>query len=90
MTEDFVEMNTATNANSIVFGNRHSWTRMLAGGVNDELLESAEAFYTKHGQALAAAIPGARLVLYQDTGHTPHWEHPEQFARDASSRIGGM
>jgi pimeloyl-ACP methyl ester carboxylesterase len=33
-------------------------------------------------EALAAAIAGARLVVYSDTGHALHWEEPERFAAD--------
>lgn len=33
-------------------------------------------------EALAAAITGARLVVYSDTGHALHWEEPERFAAD--------
>jgi len=33
-------------------------------------------------EALAAAIPGAQLVVYPDAGHAPHWEEPERFAAD--------
>lgn len=32
--------------------------------------------------ALAAAIPGARLALYPDTGHAAHWERPERIGTD--------
>jgi pimeloyl-ACP methyl ester carboxylesterase len=31
---------------------------------------------------LAAAIPGARLIVYPDTGHCPNWERPERVAAD--------
>ncbi|MGH7586775.1 MAG: alpha/beta fold hydrolase [Gemmatimonadales bacterium] len=33
--------------------------------------------------ALLAGIAGSRLLPYAETGHAPHWERPEQFARDA-------
>lgn len=32
--------------------------------------------------ALVAAIPNAALKIYPETGHSPHWENPEQFAKD--------
>jgi non-heme chloroperoxidase len=32
--------------------------------------------------ALAAAIAGAELVVYEGCGHAPHWEMPERFAAD--------
>jgi len=31
---------------------------------------------------LAVAIPGARVVVYPETGHSPNWERPEQVAAD--------
>jgi non-heme chloroperoxidase len=33
-------------------------------------------------EALAAAIAGAELVVYEGAGHAPHWEEPERFAAD--------
>jgi non-heme chloroperoxidase len=31
---------------------------------------------------LAAAIPGARLLVYPETGHAVQWERPERVAND--------
>jgi non-heme chloroperoxidase len=31
---------------------------------------------------LAAALPGARVVVYPETGHSPNWERPEWVAAD--------
>lgn len=33
------------------------------------------------GRAFASRIPGARLVVFDDAGHTPQLEHPERFAQ---------
>lgn len=38
-----------------------------------------------HGQAFEAAIPGAKLIVYEDAGHLPMEETPEQVARDIGS-----
>jgi pimeloyl-ACP methyl ester carboxylesterase len=29
-----------------------------------------------------AALPGARLKVYEGTGHCPNWEQPERVAAD--------
>jgi non-heme chloroperoxidase len=42
-------------------------------GRHDRILELAE------GEALAAAIPGARLVVFEASGHAPFLEEPEAF-----------
>ena len=33
-------------------------------------------------EALAAAIPGSQLVIYEGTGHVVLWEEPERVAAD--------
>jgi pimeloyl-ACP methyl ester carboxylesterase len=38
-------------------------------------------------QALAAAIPGSRLVVYQDTGHLVLREQPERVASDLAGFV---
>lgn len=49
---------------------------LLVWGDRDGLLPPTEQ------RRLAAAIPGARSLLYPETGHSPHWERPERFAAD--------
>jgi pimeloyl-ACP methyl ester carboxylesterase len=49
---------------------------LVVGGGRDELLTRPEE------EALAAAVPGSRLVLYEDTGHLVLWEQPERLAAD--------
>lgn len=39
-------------------------------------------FLREEQERLAAAIPGARLTVYSETGHTPHWERPERVVAD--------
>ena len=41
-------------------------------------------------EALAAAIPGSRLVVYPGAGHGPHWEEPERFASDLVTFVEGL
>ena len=43
---------------------------LIVWGARDELLTR------EHQQALAAAIPASRLLVYQDTGHLVLWEQP--------------
>jgi non-heme chloroperoxidase len=49
---------------------------LLVWGDRDALLTRAEQ------DALVAALPGSRLLVYRETGHSPHWERPERFVRD--------
>jgi non-heme chloroperoxidase len=49
---------------------------VIVWGERDAFVPREEA------EALAAAIPDSRLVIYEETGHTPHWERPERVAAD--------
>jgi non-heme chloroperoxidase len=49
---------------------------LLLWGDQDALVPRAEQ------DALLAAIPSGRLVVYPDAGHSPNWEQPERVARD--------
>ncbi|MBB5868358.1 rifampin ADP-ribosylating transferase [Allocatelliglobosispora scoriae] len=49
---------------------------LIIWGGRDEVLPRADQ------EALAAAIPGSRLVVYDDTGHLVLWEQPEHVAAD--------
>jgi len=40
-------------------------------------------------RALAAAIRGARLIPYANTGHALHWEQPERAASDIAAFLAG-
>ena len=47
-----------------------------------------DAYFLRDQQErLAAAIPGARLQVYADTGHSPQWERPEDVARDIQAFV---
>lgn len=50
-------------------------TLVICGG-RDELLTLEQE------EALSAAIPVSRLVIYEDTGHLVLWEQPERVASD--------
>jgi rifampin ADP-ribosylating transferase len=41
-------------------------------------------------EALAAAIPGSQLVVYDDTGHLVLWEQPERVANDLTDFVKGL
>ena len=49
---------------------------LLLWGKHDGLFSREEQ------ERLAAAIPGARLRVVPETGHSPHLERPEQIADD--------
>jgi len=42
------------------------------------------------GYLLAAAIPGSRLIVYEDTGHLVQWEQPERVAKDLADFVAGL
>lgn len=44
----------------------------------------------EHQESLTAAIPGSRLVVYEDTGHLVLWERLERLAADLSSFLEGL
>jgi pimeloyl-ACP methyl ester carboxylesterase len=45
-----------------------------------------DALFSREDQdRLLAAIPGARLSIYDDTGHCPNWERPEKVAADLNA-----
>jgi non-heme chloroperoxidase len=52
---------------------------LILWGAEDSFLPRADQ------EALAAAIPGSRLVVYEDTGHVVHWERPERVAADVAA-----
>jgi 2-hydroxy-6-oxonona-2,4-dienedioate hydrolase len=52
---------------------------LLVWGDRDELARRSDQV------ALVVAIEGARLVVYEDCGHAPHWEAPGRFAADLAT-----
>jgi rifampin ADP-ribosylating transferase len=54
---------------------------LIIWGERDELL------VRKDQEALAAAIPGSRLIVYEDTGHLVLWEQPERVAIDLTDFV---
>jgi pimeloyl-ACP methyl ester carboxylesterase len=57
---------------------------LIIWGERDELLPLQD------GYLLAAAIPGSRLIVYEDTGHLVLWEQPERVATDLADFIAGL
>jgi rifampin ADP-ribosylating transferase len=57
---------------------------LIIWGGRDELLSGDDQ------EALAAAIPGSHLVVYQDTGHLVLWEQPERVANDLTDFVTGL
>lgn len=47
--------NVASNLSNLMLGNPLSWRRMIIGGVNDDLIESATQLYSRHGRSLLEA-----------------------------------
>jgi rifampin ADP-ribosylating transferase len=57
---------------------------LIVWGARDELLTR------EHQQALAAAIPASRLIVYSGTGHLVLWEQPERVARDLTAFVASL
>jgi pimeloyl-ACP methyl ester carboxylesterase len=49
---------------------------VVIGGTLDGVFSVSEQ------TALAAQFVAARLHLFDDVGHAPHWERPEAFVRE--------
>jgi pimeloyl-ACP methyl ester carboxylesterase len=58
---------------------RISAPTLIVWGARDALLPRADQ------EAMAAEIPGARLVVYPDVGHLPVIEEPERVAADLTA-----
>ncbi len=54
---------------------------LIVWGARDQLLTREDQ------QALAAAISGSRLIVYEDTGHLVLWEQPERVAGDLTAFV---
>ena len=57
---------------------------LLVRGEHDAMLSAADQ------QVLLAKIPGARLLVYPGTAHTPQWEWPDRFAADLVAFVTGL
>lgn len=57
---------------------------LIVWGARDELLTRTDE------DALAAAIPGSRLVVYEDSGHAVLWEQPQRLAIDVAAFVAGL
>jgi pimeloyl-ACP methyl ester carboxylesterase len=57
---------------------------LIIWGGRDELLSRADE------EALAAVIPGSRLIVYDNTGHLVLWEQPERVASDLTEFVEGL
>ena len=54
---------------------------LLLWGERDALFSRAEQ------ERFLAALPAARLVVYDETGHCPNWERPERVAADIAAFV---
>lgn len=57
---------------------------LVMAGEEDELIPVANA------RAIAAAIPGAKLIIYPDTGHLPMEQAPDETTRDLRAFINTL
>jgi non-heme chloroperoxidase len=51
--------------------------------------ECETIFMREDQERLLAAMPGAALRVYPQTGHALHWEQPERFVEDVEAFIQG-
>ena len=51
--------------------------------------EQDPLFPREEQERLAAAIPGATLKVYPESGHAAHWERPEEVVRDLEAFMRG-
>ena len=56
---------------------------LVLGGTEDAV------FGPEDQAALARALPTGRLVLYEECGHSPHWEQPGRFVEDVAGFLAG-
>ncbi len=52
--------------------------------------EKDAVFSREDPERLAAAIPGATLKVYPETGHAVHWERPEWVVRDLEEFVSDV
>jgi rifampin ADP-ribosylating transferase len=57
---------------------------LIIWGARDGLLSHDDE------EALAAAIPGSQLIVYDDTGHLVLWEQPARVANDLTDFVKGL
>jgi pimeloyl-ACP methyl ester carboxylesterase len=57
---------------------------LIAWGARDALCSRRDQ------DELLAAIPGARLLVYENAGHALHWEEPARFAADLVAFVGSL
>lgn len=57
---------------------------LLVWGERDPLIPRSQQ------DALLAAIPGSRLLVYEGDGHSPNWEEPQRFAKDLIDLVQGL
>ena len=62
---------------------RHRIPTLLIWGDRDA------TFGREEQEALLALLPGARLTVYEATGHAPHWERPARFASGVNRFLAG-
>ena len=57
---------------------------LIIRGAHDDVISLEEH------ERLASAIPGSRLISYDDTGHLVLWEQPDRIASDVTAFLDGL
>jgi pimeloyl-ACP methyl ester carboxylesterase/tetratricopeptide (TPR) repeat protein len=93
LTDDFVNAVVKESLNIPARVWREVMAEMLSSKADVELAkikvptlilwgDKENVFPRSEQDLLLAALPNARLKVYEDTGHSMHWERPERFAKD--------
>jgi pimeloyl-ACP methyl ester carboxylesterase len=96
--DDFIERVIAESLKPPARVWRALMTGMLAADYSSQLSKikaptlvlwgDKETIFPRSEQdAITKTLPSARLKVYAETGHAPHWERPEQFVKDVKDFI---
>lgn len=78
---DALGIERATLVGLVLIGTGFEASTLLPWGDRDALFSRVDQ------DRMPEAVPAARLKVYEETGHCPNWERPEQVAADIASLV---